>query len=108
MARNPLYGASSGGPTPSNGMNMRISGAHTAGCSTATDALHMKLNEVYGIQTQQSEEEVECQRAVSPHVYDYIPLDSAGNIPWPPPATDISGTDTPAVGATNPLSISEV
>lgn len=65
----------------------------------------MKHN--YGIRTQQSMEEIQCHIAnmeTPPHVYDYIPLYSAGNTTWPPAATDISGANTPSEGVTNPLS----
>ena len=135
MERNPLYKASSGGPTPPNhnGMHMKINevygvhtaacntaadplhmrinevyGVHTAACNTAADPLHMRINEVYGIQTEHSEEEALYHNAdmeAKSHVYDYIPLDSAGNTTSPPATTDIPVTGTPPCSVTNPMSI---
>lgn len=113
MGRNALYGAFSGGPTPSNDMHIisEGNGAHTAGHSTADDPMYMNISEVHSAQTPQSMEEI--QRHNSPmlttsHIYDYIPLDSAGNINWPPATSNISGTDTSAGGVTNTPSIAEV
>ena len=110
MGRNAQYGASSGGPTPRSGMHVMISevnGAHTAGPSTADNPMYMSINEVDGIHM----EEIQYQNTdteTTPHVYDYIPLDSAGNTTWSPATTDIPLTGTPASGFTTPLSIAEI
>ena len=105
------YGAhTTGFSTATGSSNMRISevyGAHmtTTACSTAADPMHMRINEVHGVHTQQSMEGMQCHMETTPHVDDYIPMDSAGNTTWPLVTTDISGTDISASGVTNPLSI---
>ena len=110
MGRNALYGASSGGassggPTPRSGMHVMISEVN--GAHTADDPMYMSINEVDGIYM----EEIQCHNTdteTTPHVYDYIPLDSARNTTQSPATTDIPLTGTPASGFITPSSIAEI